>query len=336
MKKNAFLVITLFAAASMAYAGDIITLDLTKTTTPLAFNAETGAWDKTYDEDIESLESQCFSFAHHAMAEWRTWWDFTASNSADNSPRADYITYQFSNMAKGGIVLNEDGTVKTDQYGSPVVSAEVPYIVGYYDFYFSKRPCDLTFNDGKAHEAVGVYVNLDSWVYYTLRDGEGMGRAFNNGDSLTITVHGVAPDQTEKTVETKLASYENGNLTINRGWRYIDLSPLGEVNELYFVVNSTDQGEYGCNTPGFFCLDKLMVKEADPSTTAQIERASEGITYDRASKTVSVDSQIGYAAVYDLLGNRVLASDESQFSISSLTPGVYMVRAGASSLKIVR
>ena len=70
------------------------------------------------------------------MGEYKTWWGFTASNSTDNARKDDTLTFQFSNMAKGGIVLNEDGTVKTDDFGAPVTSAEMPYLVGYYGSYF--------------------------------------------------------------------------------------------------------------------------------------------------------------------------------------------------------
>ena len=103
-----------------AYAQEKVTvLDLTNAGSVLEFDAETGAWTDTYNDDSESIESQCFSFVHSSMSDWQTWWGFTVSNSADNSKRDNFITYQFSNMAKGGIVLNEDGTVKLDEAGAP-------------------------------------------------------------------------------------------------------------------------------------------------------------------------------------------------------------------------
>lgn len=321
---------------SGAYAQEKVTvLDLTNAGSVLEFDAETGAWTDTYNDDSESIESQCFSFVHSSMSDWQTWWGFTVSNSADNSKRDNFITYQFSNMAKGGIVLNEDGTVKLDEAGAPVVSAEVPYLVGYYSPYMAARPVDMTFNDGKSYEAVGVYVNLTSWAYYGVQDGSGVARAFTNGDRFTLTVHGVAPNESEKEIEVELAAFDNGNLTVNRGWRYVDLSPLGQINELYFTMKSTDSGAYGDNTPAYFCLDKLMVRQKETSGLNDFAGEQTTLSYDRASSAVTV-SGAEFAVVYDATGRKVMATDSSEFSISNLPAGVYVIRAGSSSLKIAK
>jgi len=315
----------------------LIVLDLQNATTKLEFDAKSGMWNDTFNEEAETIESQCFSFVHGAIADWQTWWGCTPSNSADNSAREDYITYQYSNMAKGGIVLNEDGTVKKDEHGAPVVSADVPYMVAFYASYMAKRPVDITFNDGKLHEPVGIYVNLSSWTYYSLQDGCGVARAFTNDDKYTLTFHGVAADETEKTMTVELGSYTNGDLTLTRGWKYVDLSSLGLVNEIYADVKSTDTGEYGDNTPAYFCFDKLIVKEGiEQDAVKGIEgNAAETLSYDRVKKIVSVRGA-EFSIVYDAEGNKLMTSEDSDFSISHLPAGVYIVRAGNSSLKIAK
>ncbi len=337
MNKFYFLLISgLLGATSYATPKEIV-LDLSHSVTGLEFDTTTGAWTGTFDDDEECIESQVFLFQHRSISDWSTWWGFTASKSADNSMRNDYITYQYSNMASGGIQLNEDGTVKLNEYGAPVVSPEMPYLVAYYSQYMSQRPVDMIFNDGKSYEAVGMYVNLSSYTYYTVCDGDGFARAFTNGDSLTLTVHGVSPTGEETTVDVKVASCDNGNLTTSRGWSYVDLTPLGLVDEIYFTMTSTDTGAYGPNTPLYFCLDKLTVRESDMSNIESIKPAGGdcNITYDRMTKTVRVDGP-GYAAVYDVNGRKVIASESSEFSIEELEHGIYVVRTGASSLKIAR
>jgi hypothetical protein len=47
---------------------------------------------------------------------------------------------------------------------------------------------------------------------------------------------------------------------INR-WQRVDLSPLGNVNKIVFELTSTDNGEYGMNTPSYFCLDRLTIAQ---------------------------------------------------------------------------
>lgn len=336
MKKSTIFFATLIAAAA-AYAEDEkIILDLTKSTTPLEFNGSNGAWTGTYDDDSESIDSQVFSFVHTSMSDWNTWWGFTASNHADNSRPENTLAQQWSNMAKGGIILNENGEVKLDDFGAPEISAEVPYLVAFYSPFMAARPVDMSFVDGKSYEAVSVYVNLNSYAYYSMEYGDSFARAFTNGDRYTLTIHGVAPDETEKSVEVDLASYTNGDLTINRGWKYVDLSPLGQVNELYFTLTSTDSGSYGMNTPAYFCLDKLCVKPAGESSLPYILRDKNvGISYDRSSHIISLEGS-DFAIVYDVTGNHILTINGDQGNVSSLPAGVYLVKSGNSSLKFVK
>ena len=319
---------------SAAWA-EIHTLDLTKSTTPLSFNAENGAWTETFNDDELTIESQCFIFYHSSMSDYDTWWGFTASNSADNARQTNTLLYQYSNMAKGGIVLNEDGTVATTSFGAPQVSADVPYLVGYYSKYMSRRPVDMMMADGKAYNAVGVYVNLNSYPYYCVEEGDAYCRAFTDNDRLTLTIHGVAPDQTETSIDVTLASYNNGDLTINRGWKYVDLTSLGTVNEIYFTMSSTDVGDWGENTPLYFCLDKLMVEDLDPGAIQEVAPQKSSISYDQASTMVTV-ADAEFTTVSDVAGRVVFTSFAPQFSIEGLPHGVYVIKAGDACVKVVR
>lgn len=322
-------------AATAVAQRELITLDLTKATTPLEFNTENGSWTGTYDDDATSIDSQVFSFVHGSMGEWNTWWGFTASNSSDNTRPENTLTHQWSNMAPGGIVLNEDGEVKLDSFGAPVVSPEVPYMVAFYSPWMSARPVDMVFNDGKSYEAVGVYLNLNSYPYYSIEYGDSFARAFTNGDRYTVTIHGITPDESEKTIEVELASYSNGDLTINRGWKYVDLSPLGTINELFFTIDSTDSGDYGMNTPAYFCLDKLIVASDGAGVNAISSDTYNPISYDRDTHIVTI-SDNGFGIIYDTTGNAVMTTEGEPIDISTLGAGVYVVKSGNHSLKIAR
>lgn len=336
MNKNTLLLSSLLLCpAVFAQSSDVVTLDLTKATTELTFNETSGEWNGTFDDDEEVIESQCFLFLHNSMGSYKTWWGFTASNSSDNSYKSNPITYQYSAMAAGGIVLNSDGTVKKDSYGAPEVSKDVPYIVSYASSSFARHPAQILFNDGKNYKPEGVYVNLNSYAYYSILLGDGFARAFTEGDKFTLVIHGVKDDESETTVEVPLASYTNGDLTAARGWKYVDLTSLGEVNEIYFSMNSTDKGTYGVNTPTYFCLDKLSVRPADNGGISQISGDGCEIRYDRESKTVHVAGS-DFTGVYNSLGQCVRRSEQSSFSIEDLPAGVYIVKSRGSHLKITK
>ena len=89
------------------------------------------------------------------------------------------------------------------------------------------------------------------------------------------------------------------------------------------------------NTPGYFCLDKLQVRESE-STRAGIVSAGKGrITYDRTTATVSVTGA-DFVAVYDACGNKMLSAEGSVHNLSHLSAGIYVVRAGDAVIKIAR
>lgn len=335
MKKTTLLPL-LAACLTASAADDIVILDLTKATTKLEFNAENGSWNETFNDDVTSFDSQVFSFVKGSMGEYQTWWGFTASNSANNEQPENFLAMQWSNMAAGGIALDENGAVKLNENGSPVVDAAVPYVVGYYGAFFGERPTDMIFTDGKSYEPQGVYINLTTYPYYCLEYGMAPARPFSNGDKFTLTIHGVGSEsRAEKSVDVDLCTYSNGDLTINRGWKYVDLTSLGVVNELYFTMDGTDSGEWGLNTPAYFALDKLSVKPAAEDSNIELTSAGVALSYDRNSKTLSWSGE-EFADVCDTAGRTLMSGTDGELDLSTLPGGVYIARCGTRSLKLVR
>lgn len=322
--------LSLGTAIAQTASDDVIILDLSKATTSLSFDESNGMWEGTYDDDETEIESQVFSIVHGSYAEWKTWWGFTASNSTDNKFQSEPLTYQFSNMALGGILLNEDGSIKTNDFGAPVTGKEMPYLVGY-------PKSEILFNTGKTYEVVGAYFNLNSYTFYSVLYGDSYSRAFTDGDDLKLIVHGVDMEENEKIVEISLASFNNGLLTASTGWKYVDLSSLGEVEEIYFTMTSTDSGEWGMNTPGYFCLDKLMVRESSESSfITDIDYGSNRIFYDRFNKVIKLGNS-NFAIIYDSVGRKVMSVyDSNEVSVENLPGGVYVVKSGNNRLKFVR
>lgn len=334
MKKIFTLILASAGIAGAFATDDIIILDLTKPATELKFNETNGAWTETYNTDEVLIASQVFNFVKWGFADYGMWWGFTPSVSADNSRKDDTITYQFSNMARGGIVLNEDNSVALDENGSVKTNADVPYLVGYYADYMSEHPCDMVFSDGEAWEPIGIYVNNNAYPYYTIEYGDAYAEPFHNNDKFALIIKGVAEDESVKSVEVPLASISNGDLTICRDWKYVDLTSLGAVNELWFELTTTDIGAYGVNTPTYFCLDKLSVKNRLSGVDSTSE-STERITYDRAASQV-ICNPGRFIGIYDVKGNLQASSETGVLSTVGLGAGVYIVRSGNSKIKIVK
>jgi hypothetical protein len=254
----AILALTLGVSANAAKKS--IVLDLTQPSNPVSFEYDAnGVWTETYnDADYTYWESQVFMFTHLIDGPGSSWggiaWDgFTVSKNADATPADDLLDSQWGCMAGGGIADVVDDQV--------VVDSSRPYAIAYYSLMSMQNSLSITFNDGNTYSAEGMYVTTSPYVYYTTKDGYFVARAFTEeGDYLKIIAHGVKEDDSETTIEMTIAEFTNGEFSALDEWTWFDLSPLGEVKEIYFTMESTDVDPmWGMNTPGYFCMDRLTV-----------------------------------------------------------------------------
>ena len=159
-------------------------------------------------------------------------------------------------MAGGGCVINEDGTVTADP--------AQPYIVGYWGSWSEDPTNQVMYVDSEGNttfKPAGVYVCNHPWPYYGCEHGDGGSRAFEEGDYFELIAHGVDAEGNEATTSIKLVEFTNGELKALNDWTFFDLSSLGEVESVYFTLNSTDTGDYGMNTSAYFCMDKFQVND---------------------------------------------------------------------------
>jgi hypothetical protein len=117
----------------------------------------------------------------------------------------------------------------------------------------------------------GLYVTNDNFTYYAILNSSGPAQKFgrDSGDvpdwlKLTVIGKDAAGDTTGK-VDFYLADFrfaDNSQDYVVNSWRFVDLTSLGEVKTLQFTVDSSDTGEFGINTPGYFCIDTVVPEPA--------------------------------------------------------------------------
>lgn len=183
-----------------------------------------------------------------------SWSGFSYSNRV--SLTGEYTNDQFVAATLGGM----DGD--TTNFAISYVSSD--WMSGTYD----PIPSVINTTDGQTAVFSGFYTTNSHMAFITLRDGTMFNKKFggetgNDPDWFRLKVWGVRADNSlTDIVEQYLADFrfeDNGLDYIQNDWRWVDLSTLGEVKSLNFILESSDSGDFGMNTPAYFCMDNLTV-----------------------------------------------------------------------------
>ncbi len=110
----------------------------------------------------------------------------------------------------------------------------------------------------EAEVVPGMYVNNNIYAYNSMLNGDAYAKKFGADDWFKLTITGL---YNGKEVENKVEFYLAKDGVIVKDWTFVDLSQLGAVNELHFALSSTDNSDYGMNTPAYFCIDNFGAKK---------------------------------------------------------------------------
>ncbi|MFC1653168.1 DUF4465 domain-containing protein, partial [Planctomycetota bacterium] len=119
----------------------------------------------------------------------------------------------------------------------------------------------------------GFYVTNNNYAYYSLLEGDSFTKKFggddgNEPDWFKLTITGWDANETSlASIDFYLADFrfEDNSLDyIVDEWTFVDLSSLGEVDSLTLDFSSTDNGQWGMNTPAYVVLDNLVLADAKP------------------------------------------------------------------------
>ena len=249
------------------------------------------------EEDDERTEftSGDFEFATGCMSEWASWWFFGYANST--ATKYESLDDQWNNIVGGGY----DNSAN---YG-------VAYASSYYG------PCNVTvLNHEEGIVVPGFYITNSAYAYTSMMGGDAYAKKFGKDDWFKLTITGYDAEGNETgTKDYYLADLRDEDKAyIINDWRYVDLSGLGKVCKLGFALSSTDNGDWGMNTPAYFCFDNFGAEgtEVIPEKNVDIETAISNISAAKQS-----------ASYYNLKGE----------NMSTLQKGVNIVRMPDGSVR---
>lgn len=149
-------------------------------------------------------------------------------------------------------------TQLSDQFNCCVghgVNNSSTFGVGYYSAFMGTEPTIIA-NDASAFEATGCYITNAAYAYTSMKEGDDYTNKFDETDWFLLTATGYLEGEVTSTEEFYLA--KDGKIVDD--WSYFDLSSLGSVDEIHFTLSSSDNGQWGMNTPAYFCIDDFGAK----------------------------------------------------------------------------
>ena len=140
---------------------------------------------------------------------------------------------------------------------------------GNYALANSFAPNGAYINLSQSMTAIEVQVTNSTYAALSMRDGDGFGKRFggdsgDDEDFFTVTFTGFSG--LNKTgletgrVDFYLADYrfsDNSQDYIIADWNAVDLSALGTVQSVAIGLASSDNGQFGMNTPSYVAIDSL-------------------------------------------------------------------------------
>lgn len=209
------------------------------------------------------------------------------------------------------------------------------YAVNYDDGYFLPGPSNSQFN----FQMQEVYLSNNTFAFNSMRDGDDYAKKFggvsgNDPDFFSVTFDGFLNGQSVGSqVVFYLADFRFADNTLDyivRDWTRADLTALGTVDSVAFRFESSDSGEFGINTPLYFCMDDLKMN-AVPNAIVDIDASNFAIFPNPASDFIqfkATQNAISKIELYNLTGQFIRShyNANEPIIISDLPIGMYFIR----------
>jgi hypothetical protein len=116
------------------------------------------------------------------------------------------------------------------------------------------NPATMKINNSGLYRFKELYITNSTYAYLSMKDGDYYASAFGADDWFKLTIYNA-----DKSAKVDVLLAEGTNL-LNE-WKKVDLSALGNTDELQFEMSSTKNNDYGMVTPNYFCMDGITLIE---------------------------------------------------------------------------
>jgi len=188
----------------------------------------------------------------------------------------------------------------------------------------------------------GFYITNATYPFLSMKDGDSFAKKFGGVDGtdpdfFLLTIKARLDGQVgADSINFYLADYrdsDNSKDYIIADWKYVDLKSLGKADELIFTLSSSDIGQFGMNTPSYFCIDNLTTTDNGVSSSKDFAADFELSVYPNPTTDfliVDWNQSQGTAQITDLQGRtletQLLQKGKNTLMVSDLPKGVHFLQ----------
>lgn len=196
----------------------------------------------------------------------------------------------------------------------------------------------------------GFYITNTTYAYKSMKNGDQFAKKFggttgNDPDFFKVTAKGYFNGTVKAdSAVFYLADYRFATNTqdyIVQNWQWFNTSALGQVDSVKLIMYSSDNGQFGINTPTFFSIDDVTVSDAfvgvsENSLAVNLSVYPNPFTSRLIFKTIENIN----VTVSDISGKVIaevqLMDENKELDLSFLEAGVYFAEIKCGNLSVTK
>jgi hypothetical protein len=188
----------------------------------------------------------------------------------------------------------------------------------------------------------GAYFTNATYPYLSMKNGDAFAKKFGGADGtdedwFKLNIIGLNNGTITDTVEFYLADFrsaDNAEDYLVDEWEWVDFSELGAVDKIVFSLSSSDVGQWGMNTPAYFCMDNLNGQIPTSINTPTIITDNFRVYPNPFASRITINGtdEIRNVRIYNISGKiveQVQVSNgrtEIELSLDDLKAGIYFIQ----------
>jgi len=108
---------------------------------------------------------------------------------------------------------------------------------------------------------LSINISNSTYAANSMRDGDSFAKKFTNADQdyFKLHIYGYSNGSILDSTEFYLADFTHADSSLDyivNDWQYVELGP-NLYDSVQFQLSSSDNGQWGMNTPAYFCIDNV-------------------------------------------------------------------------------